>query len=175
MAPMDEVDLKILDILERDARTSYRQIATELGIGVSTVGRRIAALEKKGIIEGYAVRLNYDTLAKEAGLNFFPICFFIRIRPGYEVRRVVESIAKTESYANICYVYHVAGDFEIAAMARCLSRKEATKLVERISKIEGVERITPHAVLETYKEGAGPGIGVIRRAINDRKRESPTG
>ena len=167
MGSLDDIDFRILDILERDSRASYRQIALELGIGVATVSRRIAALEERGIISGYTVKLKYEKLAKEARLNFFPICFFVRVRPGYEIKRVIEEIAKTEYFGEICYIYHVAGDFEIAAMARCLNRQEATKLVESISKIEGVERITPHAVLETYKEDTGPKTSYLRKIIKN--------
>nr|MDO8081121.1 Lrp/AsnC family transcriptional regulator [Candidatus Freyarchaeota archaeon] len=168
MDSLDDVDFRILEILERNARASFREIAMELGIGVSTVSRRIAAMEEMDIISGYSVKLNYEKLAKEVGLNFFPICFFIRIRPGYEVRRVIEEIAGTEHFEGICYIYHVAGDFEIAAMARCLDRKETTRLVESISKIEGVERVTPHAVLETYKEEVGPKVSVLRKLKNSK-------
>lgn len=160
---LDDMDLKILEILERDSRASYRQIALELGIGVSTVSRRIAAMEERGIISGYSVKVNYEKFAKEASLNFFPICFFIRVRPGYEVKKVIEEISKTEYFGEICYAYHVAGDFEIAAMARSLNRKEATRLVESISRIDGVERITPHAILETYKEEVGPKISFLQK------------
>lgn len=163
MKSLDDIDFKILEILERDARASFREIAMDLGIGVSTVSRRIAAMEEAGIISGYSVKLSYEKLAREVGLNFFPICFFIRIRPGYEVRRVIEGIAGTEHFESICYIYHVAGDFEIAGMAMCLDRKETMRLVESISKIEGVERVTPHAVLETYKEEVGPKISVLRK------------
>lgn len=168
MNSLDDVDFRILEILERNARASFREIAKELDIGVSTVSRRIAAMEETGIISGYSVKLNFEKLAKEGELNFFPICFFIRIRPGYEVRKVIEGIAGTKYFEDICYIYHVAGDFEIAAMARCLGRKETTRLVESISKIEGVERVTPHAVLETYKEEVGPKVNVLRNLRNSK-------
>ncbi|MEM2143979.1 MAG: Lrp/AsnC family transcriptional regulator [Candidatus Jordarchaeaceae archaeon] len=163
---LDDMDFRILEILERNAKASFREIAGELGVGVSTVSRRISVMEKKGIISGYSVKLDYEKLAKEMGFSFFPICFFIRIRSGYEVRRVIEGIARTEYFKDICYIYHVAGDFEIAAMARCLDRKETTKLIESISKIEGVERVTPHAVLEIYKEDIGPKISALREIKN---------
>jgi DNA-binding Lrp family transcriptional regulator len=169
MNSLDDVDFRILSILERDARTSFRQIATELGIGVSTVSRRIAAMEETGIISGYSVKLNYEKLAKEVGLNFFPICFFIRVRPGYEVRKVIEEISRNEDFEGICYIYHVAGDFEIAAMAKCPDRKEATRLVESISRIEGVERVTPHAVLEAYKEEVGTRVSVLQKILKNSK------
>jgi DNA-binding Lrp family transcriptional regulator len=166
MDSLDDIDLRILEVLERNAKASFREIAGELGIGVSTVSRRISVMEKKGIILGYSTKFDYEKLAKETGVNFFPICFFIRIRSGYEVKRVIEEIARTEYFKDICYIYHVAGDFEIAAMARCIDRKETTKLIESISKIEGVERVTPHAILETYKEDVGPKVSVLRKIKN---------
>ncbi|MEX2724085.1 MAG: Lrp/AsnC family transcriptional regulator [Candidatus Freyarchaeota archaeon] len=164
---LDDVDFKILDMLVRDSRASFRQIALELGLGVTTVIRRVEAMEKRGVISGYSAKLNHEKLASEVGTSFFPICFFIRVRPGYEVKKVIEDISKTKYFEFICYMYHVAGDFEIAAMAKCLTRKGATSLIESISRIEGVERITPHAVLETYKEELGPKPSIIKESLKD--------
>jgi DNA-binding Lrp family transcriptional regulator len=164
---LDDVDFKILDMLVRDSRTSFRQIALEMGIGVTTVIRRVDAMEKRGVISGYLAKINFEKLAEEMGISFFPICFFIRVRPGYEVKKVVEEISRIKYFEFICYMYHVAGDFEIAAMAKCLTRKNATSLIESISRIEGVERITPHAVLETYKEDLGPKPSLIKESLKD--------
>ena len=55
---LDGVDRKILEILQVNAKTPYREIAEKLGIAISTVHDRIKRLERKGIIRGYTVVLN---------------------------------------------------------------------------------------------------------------------
>ena len=57
---MDEVDKRILRVLEADARTSLRKIAEEVGVALGTVSNRVRRMESLGIIRGYTVRLDPD-------------------------------------------------------------------------------------------------------------------
>ncbi|MEM2365562.1 MAG: winged helix-turn-helix transcriptional regulator, partial [Nitrososphaerota archaeon] len=59
---LDEMDLAIIRELIKDGRASYRSIAKKLGISVATVASRVAALEKDGIIKGYAALVDYEKL-----------------------------------------------------------------------------------------------------------------
>ncbi|MFB6125565.1 MAG: Lrp/AsnC family transcriptional regulator [Halanaeroarchaeum sp.] len=52
---MDDLDREILDILRRDARTPYTEIATELGVSEGTVRNRVDQLLAEGIIERFTV------------------------------------------------------------------------------------------------------------------------
>ena len=47
---MDEVDKRILRVLEADARTSLRKIAEEVGVALGTVSNRVRRMESLGII-----------------------------------------------------------------------------------------------------------------------------
>lgn len=51
---MDDLDLQILRSLDDNARKSFRDIAKELKISLSTVSNRIHKLEEDGVIKGYA-------------------------------------------------------------------------------------------------------------------------
>jgi hypothetical protein len=55
-------------------------------------------------------------------------------------------------HKDLCYVHHVTGEFEIAAMARCRDKEEASRLIERVGSIKGVVKVIPHSVLKTIKE-----------------------
>ena len=57
---MDEVDKRILRVLEADARTSLRKIAEEVGVALGTVSNRVRRMESLGIIRGYTVLLDPD-------------------------------------------------------------------------------------------------------------------
>jgi len=54
---VDGLDRKILDILRRDARASYRSIARSLGVTTPTVIARVRKLEGVGVIVGYSVKV----------------------------------------------------------------------------------------------------------------------
>ena len=51
---MDDVDKRILKVLEVDARTSLRKIADEVGVALGTVSNRVRRLESLGVIRGFA-------------------------------------------------------------------------------------------------------------------------
>ena len=57
---MDEIDKRILRVLEADARTSLRKIAEEVGVALGTVSNRVRRMESLGIIRGYTVLLDPD-------------------------------------------------------------------------------------------------------------------
>ena len=48
---MDDVDKKILRVLEADARTSLRKIAEEVGVALGTVSNRVRRMEPWGLSE----------------------------------------------------------------------------------------------------------------------------
>jgi Lrp/AsnC family transcriptional regulator, leucine-responsive regulatory protein len=64
----DEIDIKILDLLQRKARTKRNELAEAVGLTIPSVSDRLAKLEERGIIEGYYTHLNkksfgYDIMA----------------------------------------------------------------------------------------------------------------
>src|SRR5205814_7374856 len=67
-SPLDDLDVRILRLLNADARKSFREIAKAVDASLSTVSNRIRKLEQEGIIAGYAPilaesRLGYEVLA----------------------------------------------------------------------------------------------------------------
>lgn len=62
-AILDQTDRAILDLLRENARRPLREIATAVGLTVAPVQRRIARLEKVGVIERYTVQVNHGRIA----------------------------------------------------------------------------------------------------------------
>jgi len=57
MMEMDDKDRSIINMLSRNARISYTEMAANMGISETAVRKRIKKLEREGIIEGYTVKL----------------------------------------------------------------------------------------------------------------------
>ena len=55
---IDDVDLKIIKLLQDDARASVKAIAEKLFLSAPTVKARMDALKEKGIIKGYYVEID---------------------------------------------------------------------------------------------------------------------
>lgn len=61
---LDPVDLHILRLLQNDARTTYREIAAEVGVAASTCLDRVARLRRSGVILGHQLRLDPAKLGR---------------------------------------------------------------------------------------------------------------
>ena len=59
---IDDIDRKIIDILMKDARTPYLEIARILKISEATVRKRVRSLESRGIIKGYTIKVDEKKL-----------------------------------------------------------------------------------------------------------------
>lgn len=61
MADLDETDWFLLDLLQRDARLGYRELARQAGMSPATVANRVRRLENTGTITGYHARVDPST------------------------------------------------------------------------------------------------------------------
>lgn len=140
---LDEIDQKIIRVLEKDARTSLRKISELVNVSLGTVSNRVKKMEKKGIIEGYSVILNPDHIGWE--LN---VVIGLRIQKG----RLIEIQEKIAKDSRVYGVYDVTGDFDSMILARAKNRKDLDDLSKNVLSIDGVERSITHLVLNTVKE-----------------------
>lgn len=61
-AVLDATDRAILDLLRENARRPLRDIAQAVGLTVAPVQRRIARLERLGVIERYTIQVNHGRI-----------------------------------------------------------------------------------------------------------------
>jgi Lrp/AsnC family leucine-responsive transcriptional regulator len=74
MALEDDIDRKILMLLQNDGRIAFSDIAKETGLSTSALHQRVKRLEAKGVITSYVARVS----AREVGL---PLTAFISLTP----------------------------------------------------------------------------------------------
>jgi len=140
---LDEIDKKIIKVLEDDARTSLRKISELVGVSLGTVSNRVKKMEKNGVIKGYSVILDPDQIGWE--LN---VVIGLRIQKG----RLIEIQEKIAKDPRVHGVYDVTGDFDSMVIARAKNRKDLDDLSKNVLSIDGVERSITHLVLNTVKE-----------------------
>ncbi|MDV3103119.1 Lrp/AsnC family transcriptional regulator [Thermococcus waiotapuensis] len=140
---MDDLDLKILKLLQENARYSYREIAKELGIAVGTVYNRIKKLEDEGVIRGFCVDVDYEKLG-------FGLTAVIGIKArGKDIVRIEKEISKS---SRIMQVYDVTGEYDIIVVAKFRDRADMNKFVKWLLSLEGVEKTNTSVVMDIVKE-----------------------
>jgi len=140
---LDELDTRILRRLNENARKSFRDIARELRVSISTISNRVKRLEKEGIVLGYAPlldekKLGYDVLA----------VIGIRISKG-KLLEVQRKIARDDRVVD---VYDVTGDYDSMIIARLRNTRELDTFIKRLVAMENVERTYTHVVLNVVKQ-----------------------
>lgn len=148
---IDAIDASILTILQSNARTSNAEIARQIGLVPSAVFERIRKLEERGVLEGYAARVN----PKAVGL---PMLAFVFVRaddkPGSDL-----SAARVAAIPEVLEVHHVAGEDCFLAKVRAADTEALGRLLrERIGAIPGITSTRTTIVLGTVKETSTPPI-----------------
>lgn len=141
---IDEIDKKIISILQQNARTPFTKIAEEVGLSEGAVRKRIDNLEKEGIIKKYIAVVN----PKKLGYNNITL-LGLDAEPT-KLLDIANEIARIKEAKN---VYLSTGDHMIMAEIWAKDGKELSEiLAQKIGKIEGVKRLCPAIILEKIKE-----------------------
>ncbi|MDF2955519.1 MAG: DNA-binding transcriptional regulator [Candidatus Alkanophagales archaeon MCA70_species_2] len=140
---MDELDKKILRVLQRDARLSFTKIAEVVGTSTVTVSERVRKLHDAGIIRAYTTLLNTSKL------GMVSLIAMVRVKPKCSVADVG---AKISALDEACCVHNVTGDFDFLVGLRCFGHEQCATVIDKIKAIEGVEHVSTHLVLRTFKE-----------------------
>jgi DNA-binding Lrp family transcriptional regulator len=140
---LDNVDRAIIEELERDSRTSQRKLASKIGVAQGTITNRMQRLESNGVIKGYGVKLDAESVGW--GMT---IMAGLRIEKG----RMIEVQEKIASDPRVFTVYDITGDWDSMVLARVEDRSDLDDLTKTVFTLEGVVRSFTHVVLNTVKE-----------------------
>jgi len=139
---LDDLDKNILELINKDARTSYRQISRELDISVGTVHNRVDKMIKTGFIERFAPILDNKLL----GYNLTAI-IGVRVNGGKLKDSFNETLEKS-----VLAIYEVTGEYDVFLIAKFKNTDELDKFVKELLKEPNVERTYTQTVLNVVKE-----------------------
>jgi len=142
---INELDAKIMTILQTNARTSNAEIARQVGLAPSAVFERIRKLEEKRILQSYTARI--DPHAVGLGLVAFT---FVRSndRPGG-----IQTAERLAEIPEVLEVHHVAGEDCFLVKVRAADTEALGRLLrERLGRIPTITSTRTTIVLESLKE-----------------------
>ncbi len=119
---MDDIDLEILKILKKDARTKYVKIAESVNLTEGAVRRRIKQLIKDGIIKAFTI---------EATTELEGIVLVETGPTG--TRDVLKNISRIATR-----VFEVSGDYDVAALIQAFTIEDLNRKIDEIRKLSGV-------------------------------------
>lgn len=135
---LDDLDRRLLALLQADSRTSAADLARRLQVARTTVLARLARLQREGVIVGFTVRLAADE--GERGVEAY-VGITTSPKTG---RDVTLRLAALPELRQLC---SVSGEFDYLALLRAESTSRLDALLDEIGAIEGVTRTTTSVVL----------------------------
>lgn len=156
---LDTLDLRILEILQTNARETQADIARDIGLAPSAVLERIRKLEARGIIRGYAALVDPRALD-------LSILAFVAVRSDESGtdNQVAQTLAKIPE---VLEVHHVAGDDCYLIKVRARDAEHLGLLLRtRFGRIRGVRSTRTTIVLETVKETTRLAVARAQEAVS---------
>ncbi|MBU7015262.1 MAG: Lrp/AsnC family transcriptional regulator [Theionarchaea archaeon] len=141
----DETDLKILDMLQKNSRTSFKKIAKKVEVSEATVYNRIKRMEQEGLIEKYTVKLDLESFENV----WFTAVIRVRLDSGKFVPEVSDFL---KNMPFVHALYDVTGDYDFVLLTRFSSQKELFGFIRELSAIEHVAQTNSHIVMKVFKE-----------------------
>ncbi len=142
---IDDIDVQILTILQENARTANAEIARQVGMAPSAILERIRKLEERGVIEGYAARVNPEAMGY--GLTAF---VFVRADERAGAPTTAERLA---AIPEVQEVHHVAGEDCFLAKVRVKGTRALGDLLrEKFGAIDTIRSTRSTIVMDTVKE-----------------------
>ncbi len=140
---LDERDKIIIEMLTKDARTPFTEIAKVLCISETAVRKRVNALEKAGVIRQYTIVVNPSKLGYNlvslTGVDTLP-------------EKIFEVAEKLKEFEFVKEVYLTSGDHMIMAEVWAKDGEDLSDIISnRIGRIEGVTKVCPAIILEKLK------------------------
>jgi Lrp/AsnC family transcriptional regulator, leucine-responsive regulatory protein len=124
---LSRVDLRILDILQRDGRASFADIGAAVGMSAPSAHERVKKLEARGVIQGYGARLDARALGR--GILAFS---WVRQAPGPTTIDLTESFGRLPEIEEC---HHIAGEADYLLKVRAADTLDLERVMKQIQAI----------------------------------------
>jgi len=139
---IDEIDQKIMRLLQEDGRRPFTEVAALAGVSEGTVRNRVARLTEDGVLRIVGIadpyRLGYNA----------PAIVGVEVEPGL-IEAAAEAIGKFEE---VSYLVLTAGSFDLLVEVFTRDNEHFTHfLTKKLHLVEGVRRTETFFILRSYK------------------------
>lgn len=138
MKMIDDLDKRILEIMKKDSRCPYVDIAEQLGVSEGTVRSRVHKMTEDGVIRGFTIRTSSKNVKA-------------LVEVGIAVNTDTEEIARRMSeYEGVTEVFEVTGDQDIIAIVDVESTQNLNEIIEKVRKYDNVLSTRTRLILKEH-------------------------
>jgi len=139
---IDRLDLRIIRVLNQDARKPYKAIAEELGVSDATVRKRVQKMLEEGIIKKFNVLLDYHKLGR-----IIKAFIGLRVQPP-KLKDIVEQLNK---HPDVQVLYRTSGDVDLFVEVIFRDMEELNGFLETELNLDGITGTVVTIVIGPYK------------------------
>ncbi|MAD51199.1 MAG: Lrp/AsnC family transcriptional regulator [Candidatus Marinimicrobia bacterium] len=154
----DKKDIKILEILQVDGRSTASDIAKEVNLSIPAVGERIKKLTEKGLIKQFSAILDH----KNIGLDLTAFVFIISEHSDH----YNEFVKKAKETKAILECHSITGGGSHILKVRVKNSQTLEDFLYEIQNWPGVSRTQSNVVLSTYKETTNDDLTTLKELHN---------
>ena len=144
---LSTIDRNILRVLQKNGRTSYAELARQVGLTATPCVERVKRLESDGVIQGYSALINPEFL--DAAL-----VVFVQIRLNRSAQDAFEEFRNAVAeLPEVQECYLVSGNFDYLIKARVADMSAYRRFYgETLLTLPEVQECTSYVVMEQVKE-----------------------
>lgn len=158
---MDQLDWKIVSLLERDGRISFAELAEQVGLSKSPCWNRVQRLRDSGVIRGFGAQLDPPAL----GLG---VQCYISVTIGFDAHTAFEDAVCEHPAILECHTTAGASDYLLRLYAQSVEHLDDL-LRHDISKLPGVQSSSTTICLKTIKSDGS--LIELSRSLPSRQRK----
>ena len=139
---------KILELLEKNAKLSIKEIAEEITASQKEVTKAVAELEADKVICGYSTIINWDKITDQKCNALIEVKVTPQRGTGFD--RIADRISRFDEVDSI---YLISGGYDFMVIINGKSMKEVSSFVfNKLATIDYIQSTATHFVLKKYKD-----------------------
>lgn len=138
---IDKLDKGILDVMKRDSRRPYVEIAEILGVSEGTVRSRVHRMTEEGIIRGFTIRTSSKNVKALVE---------VKVDVNTDTEQIARELA---NYDGVTEVLEITGDQDIIAIVDVDSSQNLNELIDRVRKYSNVRSTMTRLILKEHYAG----------------------
>lgn len=130
---LDETDLKILRLLQKDAKLTNKALSANLALSVTAVYERIKKLEKTGFIQGYVALVSKEKVYK----SFVAFCHVKLVQHTQD--NVKQFEREVIAIDEVLECYHLSGDYDYLLKVHVKDMESYRKfMIEKLTNLNHI-------------------------------------
>lgn len=130
---LDEIDVKILELLQENGRMSHEEVSKHLNLTRPAIHRRIYKMEEKGIIDGYKVMINWEKI----GYN---VDTFVLVKVNTSnFTQMINDIMNIKDHSfKVFSCCRITGEHCILLRIKTMTPSDLTKFYDMVLEVDGI-------------------------------------